>query len=115
MTKRLNPDGTAGRESLRPGQDPTRAIERLYGHGRSYGDDDKPEAIRTGSRGRAYTGMDNLEDPAGLRENSQRNQTPDNRHCANYDNDTPNNWLRGVGERATNKPGFDRTNTKRGR
>ncbi len=33
-------------------------------------------------------------------------QDPEDKHGPDYDNDTPNNWLRGANEDATTKPGF---------
>lgn len=37
---------------------------------------------------------------------AQANQFPEDKHGAKYDNDTPNNWLRGKGM----KPGYDKAN-----
>ncbi len=35
-------------------------------------------------------------------------EAPCDQHGAKYDNRVPDNWLRGAGENATNKPGFDK-------
>lgn len=43
--------------------------------------------------------------------NSHENQAPADKHDTKYDNDTPNNWLRG--NKATDKPGFDKGNAWR--
>jgi hypothetical protein len=47
--------------------------------------------------------------PASLGPNTecQPPQDPTDRHGANYDNNHPNDWIRGVNEDATTKPGFD--------
>jgi hypothetical protein len=37
----------------------------------------------------------------------QENQFRENMHGPGYDNDHPNDWVRGRGESATGKPGFD--------
>jgi hypothetical protein len=44
--------------------------------------------------------------------NSNVNQSPEDRHDnrsspQGYDNDHPDDWIRGAGEDATGKPGFD--------
>ncbi len=39
---------------------------------------------------------------------TQAPQCPEDKHGPKYDNDTPSNWLRGMGSnRAEGKPGFD--------
>lgn len=41
--------------------------------------------------------------------NDQEPQCPEDKHGANYNNDTPNNWLRGMGPgEAEGKPSFDK-------
>lgn len=38
----------------------------------------------------------------------QAPQCPEDKHGAKYDNDTPDNWLRGMGpKQACGKPGYD--------
>jgi hypothetical protein len=37
----------------------------------------------------------------------QKPQDPVNKHGPQYDNDVANNWLRGAGQSAEGKPGFD--------
>lgn len=43
--------------------------------------------------------------------NFQAPQSPESQHDAKYDNDTPDNWLRG--NKATDKPDFDKGNAWR--
>jgi hypothetical protein len=45
--------------------------------------------------------------------NRNVNQDPENFHDRGYDNDHPNDWVRGRGEDATGKPAFDRQNAWR--
>ena len=43
--------------------------------------------------------------------NLQAPQDIQDQHCADYNNDTPKNWLRGMpGESAEGKPSFDKSN-----
>jgi hypothetical protein len=44
----------------------------------------------------------------GRHEEVQKNQAPEDRHAPNYNNDCQNDWLRGGGENATGKPGYDK-------
>jgi hypothetical protein len=52
---------------------------------------------------------DNLES-RDLQRPQSRQDSPD--YANNYSNDTPNNWLRGAGESAEQKPGFDHSGRK---
>lgn len=47
--------------------------------------------------------------------NSNFVQSPTDKHGPGYDNDTPDTWLRGVGENAEGKPNFDRTGNPKGK
>ena len=59
-----------------------------------------------------YGGGDGLELDA--KANSPKCQDPVNAHAPGYDNEVPvKSWLRGGGEDATTKPGFD--HSKKGR
>lgn len=43
-------------------------------------------------------------------ESQQAPQCPEDAHGPKYDNDTPDNWLRGMGPgEAEGKPGYDKT------
>jgi hypothetical protein len=107
MTKRFtNPDGSTGTPApLRPGQDPSRAIQKLYATGR-YTAGNEPAAPR-GRQGYDLVGGDLLETKAGRQTNVQRNQCPEDAHAPGYDCDVKaSSWLRSDG---TAKPGFDHT------
>jgi hypothetical protein len=45
--------------------------------------------------------------------NYHDNQAPEDFHSPKYNNDHPNDWVRGAGESATGKPSFDRGNAWR--
>ncbi len=40
-------------------------------------------------------------------------QAPEDKPGPKYENRTPDNWLRGAGENATTKPGFDKSKARR--
>jgi hypothetical protein len=60
---------------------------------------------------RAGVGPDYL-DPAANPRSEQAPQMPEDKHMPNYNNDTPNSWLRGRNESAEGKPNFDRMQSR---
>ncbi len=80
------------------------SVDDLYGEGRRF-----PHGrVRDGSHHRIAHNPP-METPAerNLAHNRHDNQAPEERHGAKYDGDHPNDWVRGAGESATGKPGFD--------
>lgn len=81
---------------LRPGEDPTDALSRIYAMGRSYPHQPPHDAPRAKSQ----SPQDGS--PAGWelapKENSPAVQARESGHAPGYDNDAPTSWLRGYGK-----------------
>jgi hypothetical protein len=101
-------------ERLRPGDDPTAAINRLYGVGRSYPHGKPHDAPRQGkpgyttpvpTRDEEYAHYGQATRDERLTFDEQAPQTPADKHGASYDNDS-GGWVRGRGPEAPH-PHFD--------
>lgn len=69
----------------------------------------KPKDLDAWGRSTAKSRYGSLGGGTKASESQQRPQDPEDKHGPKYDNNTPSNWLRGMGsKRAEGKPGFDK-------